>query len=157
MDSLGIDNYGLPINVDNNGTPYNNTRQLITSYTVPLGDAHGSTIQDNKTPESLGVPVFLPVWTYMLSENITTGLSDNSVFNNSSLFISPNPTNGFVTLDLTKETYTISIYDQNGNKIKEKYSATGKYQIDCSDLNQGFYFIQAINDKKILTGKLIIQ
>ena len=70
-DSLSLNNYGAPVNVDINSSPYNQTRQLTTSYSVPAGDEHGSTIQDNKTPKISGIPVFLPVWTYMLTEDLT--------------------------------------------------------------------------------------
>jgi hypothetical protein len=88
-DSLGIDNYGLPINVDTTNSPYNSTRQLITSYPVPIGNEHGSTAIDGLTPKISGVPVFLPVWNYMLTDNLTTGLPNNSFDNNYSLQLIP--------------------------------------------------------------------
>jgi len=73
LDSLGLNIYGLPVDEDNNSSPYNNTLQLITSYSVPSGNEHGCTVVDNKTPLNSGTPVFLPVWTYMLTNDITLG------------------------------------------------------------------------------------
>lgn len=156
-DSLGIDNYGAPINVDINSSPYSNTRQLTTSYSVPVGDEHASTIQDNKTPKIAGIPVFIPVWTYMLTDYLTTGLSNNSFDNNFSLQLIPNPTNNFVTLELADETYFIKIYDQTGKCVLEQNSTTGKTQINLTTLTSGLYFIQVSDDKKIFTGKVIKQ
>lgn len=156
-DSLGIDNYGLPVNIDMNSTPYNNTRQLTTSYSVVVGDEHACTIQDNKTPKVAGVPVFIPVWTYMLTENLVTGIS-NELFDNSfNLQIKPNPSNDFVTLELTEENYYIKIFDQKGKCVIEHKSATGKTQINLSGLDSGLYFIRVSGDKKIFTGKVIKQ
>ena len=156
-DSLGLNNYGLPINVDNNATPYNYTRQLTTSYSVPVGDDHACTIQDNKTPKLSGIPVFLPVWTYMLTDNLTTGLSNNSFDNNFSLQLIPNPTNDYVTLELIEENHFIKIYDQKGKCVLEKNSMSGKTIINLTTLTSGLYFIQVSGDKRLFTGKVIKQ
>ena len=156
-DSLGIDNHGMPINVDINPSPYSNTRQLTTSYSVSPGDEHASTIQDNKTPKVSGIPVFIPVWTYMLTDNLTTGLSDNLFENNSNLQLIPNPTSGIANIELADENYLIKVYDQTGKRVIEHNSTIGKIQINLSALNSGLYFIQITGDKKVFTGKVIKQ
>jgi hypothetical protein len=156
-DSLGLNNYGLPVNVDSNSSPYNNTRQLTTSYSVPLGDDHSCTIQDNKTPKILGIPVFIPVWTYMLTDNLTTGLSDNYTLNTTELLISPNPTNDIVTLQLTDELHNLKIYDQNGKCVLEQISTTSIIKLDLTSLNSGLYFIRILGDKNVYTGKIVKQ
>ncbi|MBU3682260.1 MAG: T9SS type A sorting domain-containing protein [Flavobacterium sp.] len=154
---LGIDNFGAPINVDINSTPYSNTRQLTTTYSVPVSDEHACTIQDNKTPKIAGIPVFIPVWTYMLTDNLTTGLSNNSFDSNFSLQLIPNPTNDFVTLELTDENHFIKIYDQTGKCMLEQNSTTGKTQINLTTLTSGLYFIVVSGGKKTYTGKVIKQ
>ncbi len=156
-DSLGIDNYGLPVNVDFNSTPYNTTRQLITSYSVVVGDEHASTIQDNKTPKVAGVPVFIPVWTYMLIDNLITGLPTSSFDNSFQLQLFPNPTNDMLTLELTNENHLIKIVDQTGKCVIEQHCVSGKTQIDLTNLNTGLYIIQVFADKKISIGKILKQ
>ncbi|MFN4083874.1 MAG: T9SS type A sorting domain-containing protein [Bacteroidia bacterium] len=156
-DSLGVDNYGIPINVDINTPPYSNTRQLTTSYSVPIGDEHASTIQDNKTPKVSGIPVFIPVWTYMLTDNLMTGLSGNLFEINSNIQLIPNPTSGIANIELTDENYLIKVYDQTGKHVIEQNSTIGKIQINLTNLNSGLYFIQITGGKKVFTGKIIKQ
>ncbi len=156
-DSLGIDNYGLPVNVDLNSTPYNNTRQLTTSYSVVVGDEHACTIQDNKTPKVAGVPVFIPVWIYMLNENLLTGLSNNAIDNKEEFQFTPNPTSDFVTFELKDENQLIKIFDQTGKCVLEQNSAFGKNLINLTSLNSGLYFIQILGDKKTFNGKIVKQ
>lgn len=156
-DSLGLNSFGVPVNVDSVSSPYNNTRQLTTAYIVPSGDDHACTIQDNKTPKILNVPVFIPVWTYLLTGNLITGLADNLFEHNNKLILTPNPTNSIINLELTEGYYQISIYDQTGKKVLEQKTATSKTQLDLTNLNSGLYFIQVWGDKKMFTGKVIKQ
>ena len=154
-DSLGINNYGAPVNVDNTSSPYNNTRQLITSYPVPTGDEHGSTAINDATPISSGLPVFLPVWNYMLSyglDTLTTGIYDNNI---SQLKTFPNPTNGIVNIDLPNEEFTITVFDITGQIAFIQKSKVGNNKVDLSNLNSGIYFVQVMGDKKIFSGKIL--
>lgn len=153
LDSLGINDYGDPINVDLNSSPYQNTLQLTTSYAVPSGDEHSSTIQDNKTPKISGSPVFLPVWTYMLTDNLVTGLS--YIDSNDNLLIYPNPTNNIVNIDLKNDKFSIAVYDQAGKKLIEKNSSTGEIKIEFSNLNSGIYFLKVNGDKISFIEKVV--
>lgn len=155
-DSLGIDDNGVPVNVDFNTSPYNNTRQLTTSYSVSAGDEHASTIQDNKTPKVSGVPVFTPVWTYMLTYNLTTNSSqDLSV--NSTIKPSPNPTKDFVEFSLPEGDYYIKIYDLTGKCVIAQNFSNGQINVSLTYLNSGTYYIHAIADNKVYTGSVIKQ
>jgi hypothetical protein len=154
-DSLGIDNYGIPVNADINPSPYSNTRQLTTSYSVTSGDEHASTVQDNKTPKFSGIPVFIPIWTYMLTDNLTTGLSNNVAENRFNFQPLPNPTNDFVNIELKDDNYLLKIYEQSGKCVLEKKSVTGKIEIDLSNLNSGLYFIEASSSNMTYTGKVV--
>jgi len=156
-DSLGLNNYGSPVNVDNSSTPYNNTRQLTTSYNVPNGDDHACTVQDNKTPKVSGTPVFLPVWTYMLTDNLTTGLPNASFDNNFKLQLTPNPTSDIVSINVIEDEYTIKVYDQIGKCVIENNFKSGKTEIDLSILREGLYFVRVSNNKKVYSGKIIKQ
>lgn len=156
-DSLGLNNYGNPVNVDNISTPYNDTRQLTTSYNVPNGDDHACTIQDNKTPKVSNIPVFIPVWTYMLTDNLITSLSNNSFDNYLNIQLIPNPTNDIVIIELEEENNSIKIFDQAGKCVLEQISNTSRTQINLTTLTSGLYFIQVSSNKKIFTRKVIKQ
>ena len=154
-----MNSFGIPINVDSFSTPYNNTRQLTTSYNVPTGNDHACTIQDNKTPKVSNVPAFIPVWTYMLTNNLTIGLTSNLFEQNVQLLLTPNPTNNLVSFELSlkDEEYMIKLYDQTGKLLLQKKSVIGNNQLDLTNFNSGLYFVQLHSDKNIITGKVIKQ
>ncbi len=156
-DSLGLNEYGNPVNVDSFFAPYSNTRQLTTSYNVTSGDEHACTIQDNKTPNVSGVPVFMPVWTYMLTNHLTSGLSDDLSDDNFKVQLIPNPTHDFVTLEWTSEDHFVKIVDQTGKCVFEQVFRETTNHINLTDLNSGVYFIQVLDDKKTYSGKIIKQ
>lgn len=152
-DSLGIDSYGIPSNVDSQVPPYNHTRQLTTSYAVAVGDEHACTIQDNKTPKENSLPIFTAVWTYMLTDNLVTSFPEKQA---KQLVGTPNPVNNIVNLHFTTANFTICIYDNTGKKVMEKYHSTEEvFPIDISSLQSGLYFIQATNNKSTLNTRIL--
>jgi hypothetical protein len=63
--ALGQDAFGPRTLVDTSSPPYGGSHELITS--LPVGNPHASTVGDGATPlDANGVPVFAPVWRYML-------------------------------------------------------------------------------------------
>jgi hypothetical protein len=153
-DSLKIDQYGIPVNVDQNTAPYQNSRQLTTSFWVPLGDEHSSTVQDAKTPKISGIPVFIPVWTYMLTSNVSTGLTQNGI-NRIGVQLISNPTNKGVILELANLNFRIKIFDPSGRLLLDQNAINGQHQINLSDLASGFYYIQVTDGQNIFTKKFI--
>lgn len=67
-DSLGLKKYGRIVNTEQAEPPYNNSRQLITTLNVAIADRHFCTVLDGSIPLVGGVPVFEPVWKYMLND-----------------------------------------------------------------------------------------
>lgn len=157
-DSLGLDNYGPPVNVDTVASPYRFTRQLTTSFLVPIGDDHGCTVQDNKTPKRSGSPVFIPVWTYMLTDQLTAGgLSEYAGDGGHSLPILPNPASNFIRVELPTERCTLQIFDHAGKLVYENQQASGTLQVDVSRLGQGVYVAKAFSDRATWVGKWLKQ
>lgn len=154
-ESLGIDQYGPAVDVDINDSPYSFSRQLTTAYDLPAGDEHGSTVQDNKTPILSGTPVFQTVWTYMLTGNIATGLSDINAGENTMLSVYPNPSNSIFNIFVAKELLTIKVVDQTGKTLLSTLSSKGNNSIDLTDFSPGLYFILIESENKILNGKII--
>lgn len=70
LKTLGLYQFGEPVDVDKTAPPFNNSRILITDYPgTPLtsSEAHTSLMGDGRTPiDKDGVPYFKPVWIYML-------------------------------------------------------------------------------------------
>ncbi len=71
LKKMGLYEFGGPVDVDTTAAPFNNTHILVTNTPgteVTSINAHVSVISDALTPkDKLGSPVFLPVWTYMLT------------------------------------------------------------------------------------------
>ncbi len=42
-----------------------------------------------------------------------------------------------------------------GQKVYERKNDTGTVKVDCSNFGSGIYFVQAVNEKTILSCKLI--
>lgn len=63
--ALGQDAFGPRTLVDTSSPPYGGSHELLTS--LPVANPHASTVGDGATPlDASGVPVFAPVWRYML-------------------------------------------------------------------------------------------
>ncbi len=58
---------GALTSVDGAEPPFEGSHRLTTTVDVPPAARHGSTVTDRYTPlDDQGVPIFLPVWVYML-------------------------------------------------------------------------------------------
>jgi polyhydroxybutyrate depolymerase len=97
------------------------------------------------------------MWKFFQNYTIASGTT--SLFpidgNRNKLSLFPNPTSNTVVLDLSSDYFTISVFNNAGIKVKEYLLATGKYEIDCSGLSEGLYFIQVENEKEIVRGKFV--
>ncbi|MEK7725285.1 MAG: hypothetical protein AAB336_13105, partial [Acidobacteriota bacterium] len=71
LKTLGLNQFGEPADIDNVTFPYNNSRILITNHpgtVLSSIEAHTSIMGDGRTPlDKDGVPLFKPVWVYMLT------------------------------------------------------------------------------------------
>jgi hypothetical protein len=145
-------NWGNPMNIDITATPYNHTRQLTTTYNVPLSDAHACTIQDNKTPKVSNIPVFLPVWTYMLTHDLEAASTDEQYDFSVQPF--PNPTNDFFQLNLPNEYHMLRLFDQYGKCVLTQSFLSGDIEVNLVGYCPGMYFIEVVGSERIYTGKI---
>ncbi len=70
--SMGSYKFGEPVDVDVSAPPYKSSRILVTNYPgteITSAEAHTMIMGDGRTPKGAdGVPLFKPVWTYMLTK-----------------------------------------------------------------------------------------
>jgi len=87
--------------------------------------------------------------------NACVGIFENtSNVNGISLF--PNPNNGVFTIDVNS-ILTIDIYNILGEKIKSLRTGPGKTSIDIKDQANGVYFINMIENNKIIAVSKIVK
>ena len=88
--------------------------------------------------------------------NITTGISVNSILQ--SVIVKPNPAKDFIVLNVNFNTSEndFIIYDISGKNVKTFKMNTDVLKIDISDLENGMYFINCINNNNILPAKFIV-
>ena len=74
--AFGMNNFGAVMNVDQTNPPYNNTHSLTSN--AECENFHGCIVADARLVFQNGVPVYKPVWEYLLS-NTTAPLALASV------------------------------------------------------------------------------
>jgi hypothetical protein len=87
--------------------------------------------------------------------NQTTGLIDDASV--SQIVIFPNPTNGYVTIDLgeVKEDIKATLTNSLGQVVlTENYKSTNLINLDIVTL-KGIYFLQLESDQEVITKKII--
>lgn len=68
----------------------------------------------------------------------------------------PNPSKETFNMELPKQQhFTVSVVDITGRKMYENKNATGILTVDCTSFSSGVYFVKAVNESTVLTGKLI--
>lgn len=70
------------------------------------------------------------------------------------LKIYPNPFSGSLTLELGEESVQIRVLAINGEEHAQ-FKATGKYQVDLSQLAAGTYFLQLTSEKGVGVAKVV--
>jgi hypothetical protein len=93
------------------------------------------------------------------TDSITcNGITGITEFYNENLTIKayPNPAQQSFNIELpNQQTFNLFVYDVTGKKIYQRTNATGTTKIDCSNFNTGIYFVQAVNEKMVLSCKFI--
>lgn len=88
--------------------------------------------------------------------SISTNIKEK--INYGSVFISPNPSNGFFTFNNLKKESLIEIFDITGRIICQIESKNNYCNIDLMEKEKGIYFYKVINKNgEIEKGKIVIQ
>jgi len=151
-DSLGLNKYGLPINVGSNAPPYKSSHQLITSVSVSIADIHGSTILDSRSPKVLGNYVFEPVWRYLLDMESTTAIKAQ-VFKYIKVFPNPVHPGEELKIDTPFKIQNLEFLDCTGKKI---HKITGACFTLEPQLSSGVYFIRGMVNQQTLIAPIVV-
>jgi hypothetical protein len=86
-------------------------------------------------------------------------LGEMELLNKNAFTVFPNPASNKIRIENASSTHIkeVDISDVNGKKIKSISFIEKENQIDVSDLEAGFYFLQVKTEKGIVTKKIIVQ
>ena len=97
------------------------------------------------------------IYNSTLNQCLATSIKKQDI-NTASMSISPNPTNGALTISLNKTTphVTIEVIDAIGKVLlSENHKEFNKTTINVSDLSSGIYFVKIISGENTVTKKFI--
>jgi hypothetical protein len=143
-------------NVDNVLPPYSNFHCLYSNTEPAIaGFYHNSTCIGIYTPMNSGDTVFLPVWQYMLTTSVTTGIT-NSCTEILETKIYPNPTKGIFIIE-GENIQSIRIINIKGQVVKKLIIDNYQSSIDLSNQLKGIYMIEIVTDKGVTVEKIILK
>ena len=142
--------------VDNSLPPYSNSHCLYSNVEPSVaGKYHGSTCVGIYTPINSGDTVFLPVWQYMFTTSVSTGI----IYSNIEIIkanIYPNPTTGIFTIE-GKNIQSVEITNIRGQTIKQLTIHNLQFTIDLSNQAKGVYMIKIVTDKGTIIKKVVLE
>lgn len=148
-----FDFYFVKTDTNGNGICNQNNSQTSVNSPIPI------ITNPSFTTASGGVQFFVsPIISGgTIINSLCTSVGTHSLeYKNSKLYFYPNPTAETFTVELPeKEAFGLLISDIMGRLIYERKNATGTITIDASDFSSGVYFVKAVNERTVLTGKLI--
>jgi hypothetical protein len=94
------------------------------------------------------------------NSSLATSINEEVSFNNLAFIVSPNPSNGFITIktEALVENISLTINDLIGKILyKKEFNNLVNEQIDLSTLKNGIYFINISDSKGLIETKKIIK
>ncbi len=125
---------------------------FVVGYFVGLVNFGATTLTLTPSPSYPNTDIFVT----KLNPDYLAGV--NSFTKNQQLQIYPNPAQQSFTVELPQQqNFNLLVYDVTGRKVYQRTNIIGTVTIDCSNFNAGVYFVKAINERTVLTDKLIKQ
>ncbi|MFY9309944.1 MAG: T9SS type A sorting domain-containing protein [Bacteroidia bacterium] len=89
-----------------------------------------------------------------ITADSTLGIKENTAINTIKVF--PNPSNSTFTIQLSsQQALQLSVTDITGHTVYTNKNAAGNITVDATSFSAGVYFVKAVNEKTVLTGKFI--
>lgn len=143
LDTLGMLDLYDTVLVDNSTVPFNDSHTLYTNETpesMAITPYHNATVIDFWTPlDNSNDPLFMTVWTYLLTSTITTSISEHNF--SKKITIYPNPASNIlhVEIDSNDEAF---IYNSEGRIVKRVQLGPNENAINTLELSKGIYYIK---------------
>ncbi len=84
----------------------------------------------------------------------TIGINEQQPLKQLSIF--PNPSNETFNISLpVQQTFNLQVVDITGRIVFANKNASGNVTVDASGFSSGVYFVKVINERTVLTGKLV--
>lgn len=166
-DNIPADSYTVTVSTDGNATanPANTTVNAGDNLTITITPNTGyrvSTIFDN----GIDVTGDFGNNAYILN-NIVTNHTINVTcevdnpnpgiheYSATAISVFPNPANSVLNVQMENAIETVEIFDMSGKVVLRSEANNNHAQINVTTLNSGIYFIKAIANGQIATGKFV--
>lgn len=137
--------------------------EIGDSILFSMGDNHSGMLGDGSTIASTSPVLVTNLCGAPLNlQPDIAEIEENSI---KALEIFPNPSSGLINMEFNDEigvVRSIQMLDMNGKHIyefvnSEPFSIENTFQLDCSSISDGCYFINVITDKLSLSQKILIK
>ncbi len=155
--NFGMSQFGSAVNTDSTISPYNNSHILTSTIPESSANAHRCVVDDSYVPLDINnIPIYRPVWVYMLNSDILTGMIENDKTDNIS--ISPNPTSDELRIHTTKiaDKQTMQILNYTGQILYDNSNFIGT-SLDTRQLPNGIYLLKYSDTKSLSVKKFVVQ
>lgn len=95
----------------------------------------------------------------IISQEAGDPVATNTISNNPSVSIYPNPTNGQCTISFIEMSgmKLIEVYDMIGTLVKKTRTRENDFNLDLSGNSSGIYIVTITTEKKTVTSKLLLE
>jgi len=103
---------------------------------------------------SLGLPNFMAGYNYSNTSVDCGNIIEE--FSQQLIKVFPNPSTSTFTIQLpTQQNFTLSVIDITGRRVYSTKNATGNIKVEASGFSSGVYFVKAVNERTVLTSKMV--
>ena len=161
--SLDMDAFGDTICVNSSFCPYSNSHMLVTHDTVgSFSGNHNLVVRDAETPlDAANIPVYVPVWEYMLRLPCLMMNTPPAENQNSALSVYPVPADEMITMDVpgsSVENGELNVYDLSGRLVMQtKNIQSPRITFSVEGWTPGMYFAVLTDGSATAECKLIVE
>lgn len=143
--------------VDILSPPYGTSHCLYTDitplYSGVYSSYHNATAIGFFIPWSGGAHIYDPVWTYMLSASVTTGIAESKSKDNSVL-VYPDPVVNELHVEFpdANQEFEIELFNSNGQCISKFENSK---RLFVSDLSKGIYFLKIAVGNQLYCARFV--
>jgi hypothetical protein len=151
---LGLSLYGKVVSIDTANGNFRGTHTLVTNQEPAFGGStalayHNMSVANLYTPSTGLEAGFKPVWEYMLTTPVRTGINDKQAHSDIRLY--PNPMSGdklFIDFDksgMQEREINVIVYDNMGRIVFAQNDVDKQIYMGKALLKNGMYVVRFVN------------